>query len=191
MRVCNVCAHAAEGSALMLNEAVGTWGAERVEFSQRAVAKLGTLMLNADAAGDHVERDCDACVMPCTYSTYAAPRLNVPDVVTYAQLNIGRNVGNVPMDDKRWEWFISTAQSVLMGAQHRVPVTSGNAQRDDVQVHRGAGVWGGVAEESAHVSLYWETGMDADYITEQAGVMARMFDQDAIAVILDSTLITA
>ena len=111
--------------------------------------------------------------------------------VTYAQLNIGRNVGSVPMDDKQWEWFIGTAQSVLMGAQHRVPVTNGNAQRDDVQVHRGAGVWGGVAEESAHVSLYWETGMDADYITEQASVMARMFEQDAIAVVLGSTLITA
>ena len=111
--------------------------------------------------------------------------------VTYAQLNIGRNVGNVPMDDKQWEWFISTAQSVLMGAQHLIPCGHGDAQRNDVQVHRGAGVWGGVAEESAHVSLYWETGMDADYIAEQAGVMARMFEQEAIAVILDSTLITA
>lgn len=111
--------------------------------------------------------------------------------VTYARLNIGRNVGFEPMDDKQWEWFISTAQSVLMGAQHRVPVTNGNAQRDHVQVHRGTGYWGGLPEESAHVSLYWDRGMDADYITEQAGVMARMFDQDAIAVILGSTLITA
>ena len=111
--------------------------------------------------------------------------------VTYAQLNIGRNVGTVPMDDKQWAWFISTAQSVLMGAQHLIPCGHGDAQRNDVQVHRGAGVWGGVAEESAHVSLYWETGMDADYINEQAGVMARMFDQDAIAVITGSTLVTA
>lgn len=175
----------------MLNEAIHMWGVERVEFSQLAIAKLGALILDADTAGDHVERDCDVCVMPCTYSTPAVPRLTVPNVVTYAQLNIGRNVGSVPMDDKQWDWFISTAQSVLMGAQHRIPVNHGNAQRDDVQVHRGARVWGGVAEESAHVSLYWETGMDADYITEQAGVMARMFDQDAVAVILGSTLITA
>ena len=111
--------------------------------------------------------------------------------VTYAQLNIGRNVGNVPMDDKRWEWFVSAAQSVLMGAQHRIPCGHGDALRTEVHLHLGAGVWGGVAEESAHVSLYWETGMDADYITEQAGVMARMFDQDAVAVILGSKLITA
>lgn len=111
------------------------------------------------------------------------------NLTTYAQLNIGRNVGNTPMDDSRWEWFVSTAQSILMGAQHRVGGSpAGESQRKDTQVHYGAGIWGGVAEESAHISLFWEQGMDVDYIREQAGVIARMFEQDAIAVIVGSEL---
>ena len=111
------------------------------------------------------------------------------NVTTYAQLNIGRNVGNTPMPQDRWEWFVNTAQSVLMGAQHRVAGSpSGESQRADTQVHYGAGIWGGVAEESAHISLFWEQGMDADYIREQAAVVARMFEQDAVAVIVGSEL---
>lgn len=109
---------------------------------------------------------------------------------TYAQLNVGRNVGSVPMDDSRWKWLVSTAQSVLMGAQHLVGNSPmGNAQRGDTQVHYGAGCWGGVAEESAHISLFWEQGMRVEYIREQAAVVARMFEQDAIAVIIGSELI--
>lgn len=111
------------------------------------------------------------------------------NVTTYAQLNIGRNVDNTPMAQDRWEWFVSTAQSVLMGAQHRVGGSpAGESHRNDVEVHYGAGVWGGVAEESAHVSLFWEFGIDADYVREQAGVIARMFEQDTVAVIVGSEL---
>lgn len=111
------------------------------------------------------------------------------NLTTYAQLNIGRNVGNVSMDEARWAWFVNTAQSILMGAQYRAGGSpAGDSQRADTQVHYGAGVWGGVAEESAHVSLYWEQGMDVDYIREQARGVARMFEQDAIAVIVGSEL---
>lgn len=113
-------------------------------------------------------------------------------IATYAQLNIGRNVGDVPMDAGRWEWFVNTAQSVLMGAQHRVGGSpAGESHRKDTQVHYGTGVWGGVAEESAHVSLFWEQGLDVDYVREQAAIVARLFEQDAIAVIVGSELVTA
>ena len=112
------------------------------------------------------------------------------NLTTYAQLNIGRNVGNAPMEQDRWEWFVSTAQSILMGAQHRVGGSpSGESLRADTQVHYGAGIWAGVAEESAHISLFWEHGIDADYVREQAGVVARMFEQDAVAVIVGSELV--
>lgn len=113
------------------------------------------------------------------------------NTVTYAQLNIGRNVGAEPMAQDRWEWFVSTAQSILMGAQAlQGGSPMGDSHRKDVQVHYGTGVWGGVAEESAHVSLFWESGMRAGYIREQAAIIARMFDQDAVAVILGSELAT-
>lgn len=111
------------------------------------------------------------------------------NITQYAQLNIGRNVGDIPMAQDRWEWFVNTAQSILMGAQHRVGGSpAGESHRKDTQVHYGAGIWGGVAEESAHVSLFWEHGMDADHIREQAAIVARMFEQDAIAVIVGSEL---
>ena len=111
------------------------------------------------------------------------------NVTTYAQLNIGRNVGNTPMAQDRWEWFVNMAQFILIGAQHRIGGSpAGDSQWADTQVHYGTGIWNGATEESAHISLFWEQGMDVDYIREQAGAVARMFEQEAIAVIVGSEL---
>ena len=95
------------------------------------------------------------------------------------------------MLDWVWEWFADGAANVLLEATRRVAGGMSGATRADVQVHFGRGEWDGVAEDSAHVSLFWSAGMDVDHIREMAATLARMFRQDAIAVVLGSELITA
>lgn len=111
------------------------------------------------------------------------------NVTTYAQLNIGRNVKNEPMSDWMWEWFQDGTVNVLIGATHVAAAGRSGVKREDVQVHTGRGEWDGVPEDSAHISLFWEDGMDVEHIRYQAGVVARTFGQDAIAVIIGSELI--
>lgn len=110
---------------------------------------------------------------------------------TYAQLNIGRNVGTEPMSPWMWEWFADGAANALMGATHVAAGGRTTVGRDDVQIHHGRGVWDGVAEDSAHVSLFWADGLDVDYIRTTAASLAQMFGQDAVAVIIGSELVTA
>lgn len=110
------------------------------------------------------------------------------NIAQYAQLNIGRNVNNEPMPDWVWEWFQDGAANVLIEATRRAAGGMSGATRDDVQVHTGRGKWDGVPEDSAHVSLFWEAGIDADHIRQMASVVARMFGQDAVAIIVGSEL---
>ena len=111
------------------------------------------------------------------------------NITQYAQPNIGRNVKNEPMTDWMWEWFQDGATNVLIGATHVAAAGRSGVKREDVQVHTGRGEWDGVPEDSAHISLFWEHGIDADYVREQAAVVARMFEQDAVAVIVGSELV--
>lgn len=114
--------------------------------------------------------------------------------VTYAQLNIGRNVGTEPMTDWLWEWFVDGAANLLVEAVKIRSFASEarpTVKRSDVQVHRGQGEWDGVTEDSAHVSLYWQHGIDTDLLTGALPSLAHMFGQDAIALVTGSTLVSA
>ena len=101
---------------------------------------------------------------------------------TYAQLNIGRNIGGKPMSDKRWQDFILRASSALS-----IAARGGDndlvALVDNCEVHLGTGEWQGVAEESAHISLYNADGFYALLLEIMAGKLADMFDQDLVAVV--------
>ena len=113
------------------------------------------------------------------------------NISTYAQLNIGRNVGDVPMSDANWSWFKDSVADALASSVrmlHDVPRIEVRAR---IETHSGLGQWGEIdPEESAHISIYWPGGLDVDYINDQARTLAAMFDQDAIAVIIGSTLAT-
>ncbi len=109
--------------------------------------------------------------------------------VTYAQLNIGRNVGSEPMPHAQWAWFVGSAQNALAEAS-RV-ASDAWAKPCDTQVMYGRGEWQGMGEDAAYVSLYWEDGIDVAHLREQAAIMASMFDQDAIALVVGSELIAA
>lgn len=108
--------------------------------------------------------------------------------VQYAQLNIGRNVGTDPMRASQWAWFISSAQNALVEGTRKA--SDAWAMANDTQVMLGRGEWQGTGEDAAYVSLYWEDGIDVDHVREQVATLCRMFDQDAIALVLGSDLVT-
>lgn len=110
---------------------------------------------------------------------------------TYAQINIGRNVGDVPMDSATWAEFIREARVALAESVDWTDTTVSYWAYGDTQVHLGTGEWDGVAEDSAHVSLYTERGMHVGNIERWARDMAATYGQDSIAIITGSTLVTA
>ena len=115
---------------------------------------------------------------------------------TYVQVNIGRNADGEPMSAARWAWFVDTVRDALVtAAVVAYPRPDHPGMRADlasrIETHAGYGRWGDASEESVHISLYVETGIDATYLRAQLGVVARMFDQDAIALIVGSELVTA
>lgn len=108
----------------------------------------------------------------------------------YIQVNIGRNVGTAPLDDDNWQWFRDTVVDTICSAVRMlndVPRVELEAQ---IEQHRGLGQWGELdPEESCHISLYTELDVDLDFLRENLGYVKRMFDQDAIALIVGSELI--
>lgn len=106
----------------------------------------------------------------------------------YVQINIGRNVNDEPMPDDVWEGFINHVVTEL--------VYSANGVHDrfisvvnSVEIHRGRGVWDGVPEDSAHISLYWGEGFNVYYLRKQLADVRDLYQQKSIALILGSELI--
>lgn len=129
------------------------------------------------------------------------------------EYRIGRNIGSVPMDDRRWLAFQNDARAILLGIADGL-----NNPRHDLiaagvagvelltqwtEVHRGIGTWTGddgleQSEESAVVTLYTsalelELFTLRDLLVELAGELAARFEQDAIALVWQgqSTLVPA
>lgn len=102
----------------------------------------------------------------------------------YIQVNIGRNVRNMPMAEKFWNEFQDDVVNILESLKehsdmgHEVP-----------EIHLGTGVWDGRVEESAKISLYHEGGFDLDAIREELRRLKREYLQDNIALIIGSELI--
>lgn len=95
---------------------------------------------------------------------------------------IGRNYSNtMPMPLAHWEQFVAD-----VGEDMRATAETSNYGADmTLEVHRGMGVWQGVEEESAKITLLVEEPLTDDalntlrhYLTENA----RFYDQDAIAL---------
>ncbi len=102
----------------------------------------------------------------------------------YIQVNIGRNVRNMPMAEKFWNEFQDDVVNVLESLKehsdmgHEVP-----------EIHLGTGVWNGRMEESAKISLYHEGGFDLDAIRGELRRLKKEYLQDNIALIIGSELI--
>jgi len=112
----------------------------------------------------------------------------------YAQLNIGRGVGNdgVTMAADVWERFVGACVDALAyAARDPYAGITRTEMAGRVEVHHGSGVWQGVREDSAHVSLFSEHGIDTGKLRDSVAELAYDYGQDAIALIVGSELITA
>lgn len=110
----------------------------------------------------------------------------------YAQLNIGRNVGTEPMAADVWERFAGAcADALAYAARDLMAGVTRTAMRADVQTHYGTGVWEGVREDSAHVSLFSVHGIDVATLRESVAELAHDYGQGAIALVVGSELVAA
>ena len=103
---------------------------------------------------------------------------------------IGRNCSNslaVPpsmrgqaMTLTRWEQFIEDVEADML---HAIP-------SDLAEIHRGKGVWDGVEEESAKITLLRHSKATDDMIDELRRLLsenARQYGQDAIALTIGTS----
>lgn len=119
----------------------------------------------------------------------------------YIQVNFGRNVGTAPMSAELWDGFTS---DILRVISHYAADMSGGEPVGyiaDAELHDGYGAWGGVDEQSRHLSLFWEDNTPADkrdYAADlKAGERLRVdlravadrYNQDNVALIVGSELI--
>ena len=102
----------------------------------------------------------------------------------YIQVNIGRNVRNMPMPEKFWNEFQDDVVNILERLKER-----SDMGHEVPEIHLGTGVWNGRMEESAKISLYPEGGFDLDAIREELRWLKREYLQDNIALIIGSELI--
>lgn len=124
-------------------------------------------------------------------------------MTNYAQMNIGRNypaghaMAGQPMSDELWaearanaiEWLASCTLDPMTGMLPRPNDPALALIRKDVQVHTGMGEWDGEPEESMHVSLYHDHGIDPDAVRALARLIAHRYEQAAVAVTFGSQLI--
>lgn len=95
------------------------------------------------------------------------------------QVSIGRNIGAEPMSADLWRSFQDDARANLYAH------TTGDERT--VEFHYGTGVWDGVAEESAHVTIHTVRDYDRAGLTRALAVLAHVYGQDAIALSIGVT----
>lgn len=86
-------------------------------------------------------------------------------------ISFGRNIGNAPMPEREWRKFRRDVDNTLtetVGA----PDTH----------HYGTGVWNGVKEESAIVTVFEPREEYVPLLVNRLSELANRYDQDAIAV---------
>lgn len=128
----------------------------------------------------------------------------------YIQANIGRNANGVnrttnepnavPMSDTAWANFQQDVKEEILSALWEANMPADVVSLSDFQVHTGMGEWDGVPEESAHVSVYFDSnGTGVPFMMEsikanldqRLSYLAFQYGQDAIAfVVTDSHLAT-
>lgn len=117
----------------------------------------------------------------------------------YLQASIGRNVGTKPVEADVWHAFQQDTREALFLSVHDVDIeVAVGIKWEDLQVHTGMGEWDGVKEESAHISVYFDTKPGQinaarlhEHLADRLVALARYYDQDAIAfIVTDSHLAT-
>lgn len=115
--------------------------------------------------------------------------------MSYIQVNIGRNVDNVPMSDELWDEFRENVGmglvdavigSVKISDEHFEEIVAG------VEYHFGTGTWDGGSEDSCHISIFSPAEIEPEYLGRLRQYLAdtkRYYSQEAIALIVESELV--
>ena len=87
-------------------------------------------------------------------------------------INIGRNIGDAPMTQGRWDAFRQEVRTTIRA------YTVG----DPVAEYRGTAQWGETTEECASIQRWNVTHVDVDKIRRDLKEYAALFRQEAIAL---------
>ena len=104
----------------------------------------------------------------------------------YIQVNIGRNIGTEPMDDKSWSTFKGRVAYAIYNSAN---CWEAFVIRTNVELHDGMGRYNGITEDSSHISSYWEDGFDLDQLREELRTVRDIYGQDSIALLTESELV--
>lgn len=110
----------------------------------------------------------------------------------YVQINIGRNIGTIPMDIHTW---LSFQGDVLIELEKSALSVPASIFVSTVEVHTGTGRWFDhetgefVSEDSAKISFFDPAGFDLDTLRTALGELKLRYSQDNIALITGSELI--
>lgn len=107
----------------------------------------------------------------------------------YIQVNIGRNfehttLGTMPMVSDVWREFQERVVYILLQLREHTDMGE-----PSVEMHSGTGVWDGIPEESAKISVFNEGGFDLDSIRAELSELKSEYKQESIALIIGSELI--
>lgn len=110
----------------------------------------------------------------------------------YIQINIGRNFSvnefnKTPgeLSDLEWGEFVMDVKTLILNYRENTMMGGDDFPSE----HYGTGIWNGVEEESAHISMYHEGGFELEGIREQLHRLKKYYSQDNIALIVGSELI--
>ena len=108
----------------------------------------------------------------------------------YIQVNIGRNIDNVPMGMIQWLEFQQRVVQALYENTESIPY---QLFKTAVEVHTGSGRWWDgekfISEDSAKISLFLESGWNIEQLRIDLKELRSQFGQDSIALIIGSELI--
>jgi hypothetical protein len=99
-------------------------------------------------------------------------------------INIGRNIGDTPMDDGRWAYFKNLTLCAIDEAIRDYSHGSGVPQ---VHVFTGGAAWRGGSEQSASFQVWQFDELDMHTLREELRKLADTFGQEAIALTIAGT----
>ena len=93
----------------------------------------------------------------------------------YIQANIGRNVQDSAMSESDWNLYIDRVRLDIE--------TNAVAYDAGVEVHKGIGVYNGIVEESAHLSLLVDS-VSVSLLKRDLAESAAVYGQETVALIV-------
>ena len=98
-------------------------------------------------------------------------------------VTIGRNVGDVPMSERRWHEFDTDVQGTLANNVFARQIIA-------VERHLGRGSWEGVEEDSIKITYLLKSALTDEAIatlSRDLSELAWFYDQDAIALTIGTS----